>query len=152
MANKSISIEARVAYPREASPGSTYLMSVDLDHALTPEEWPYEDEEYPVTCFLDVSPYFDQEPEGDSTIIVHRFGGSYGPARFWLTARNPPESDQAASAYRPRIQMMLVNGAGIPIHTRIFDDISIIGRSTLPAVTPKPDMVTRQRKPSDAPP
>ena len=106
---EAIELTSRVNYPREAASGSKYLVSIDLDHALTPEAWPYEDEEYPVTCFLDATPAFAQEPAGDPTIIVHRFGGSYGPAQFWLTAGAPGEAS---------IRFVLVNGAGVPIAVR----------------------------------
>lgn len=114
---EAIALHPRVSYPRQARAGGKYVVSVDLDHRLSPDEWPYDREEYPVTCFLDAAPHFVQEVAGDPTVVVHRFGGSYGPARFWLTAGKP-----AVAA----IRLTLVNGAGTPILTRTLDDIEIV--------------------------
>lgn len=116
---ESIELQSRISYPREPRSGSRYLVSVDLDHALSPEAWPYPGEEYPVTCFLDAAPRFKQEAAGDATIVVHRFGGSYGPAQFWLTAGEPGAAE---------IRLVLVNSAGVPIAVRTLSDIQIMGR------------------------
>jgi hypothetical protein len=48
--------------------------------------------------------------------MVHRFGGSYGPARFWLTAGKAREA---------RIRLTMVNGAGVPISVWTLKDIVI---------------------------
>ena len=132
----SINLLSRVNCPREAQSGSRYLVSVDLEHGLEPDQWPYDDEEYPVTCFLDAGPGFALEPAGDSTILVHRFGGSYGPARFWLTAREPGPA---------MIRYVLVNGAGLPIATETLPEIRIVEQA-------RPATVTRVAAPETVPP
>ncbi|MES1263230.1 MAG: metallophosphoesterase [Peristeroidobacter soli] len=147
MEKTAISIKTRVAYPRKATAGATYLVSIDLDHLVAPEEWPYDDEEYPVTCILDTGAFFDQEAEGDPTIIVHRFGGSYGPARFWVTAREPPEDRADRPCFAPKINLLLIDGVGRPIYSKAFNDIEIAPGAEQPnvRVKPKPVPVTRQR-------
>src|SRR5687768_7343827 len=115
-----IQLRPHISYPREAQSGARYLISVDLDHSLPPDEWPYESEEYPVTCFLDAAPSFKLEAANEPTIVVHRFGGSYGPAQFWLTAGEP-----ATAA----IRLTLVNGVGVPIAVRTLEDIQIVKRA-----------------------
>ena len=36
-----IQLRPRISYPREARSGARYLISVDLDHSLPPDDWPY---------------------------------------------------------------------------------------------------------------
>jgi len=126
-----ISIQPVISYPREVRAGKTYLMAIDL---RVPEDgfiWPYEEEEIPVYCFVDASTLFDSEPLGDSTIVLHRFGGTYGPAEFVLTAtNNPQESD---------IQITLTSVYGKPIKVIVLSDVRVIKdkvkRTRLKAVT-----------------
>jgi endonuclease G, mitochondrial len=132
-----ISLQTKIAYPRSVSAGETYLLSIDLDHDIRPEDWPYADEEYPVTCFVDAAPYFTQKAESDSTVIVSRFGGSYGPARFWLTARKMPFKSTAAKVAKPSIDVLLVNANGMPIHRVLLNRIELRELPVLPA-PPKP--------------
>jgi hypothetical protein len=119
MSGGPTNLTSRITYPREAVSGLKYLLSIDLDHDLAMLEWPFPEEEYPVTCFLDVQPYFELEPIGSSTVVVHRFGGSYGPARFWLKPGQPRKAV---------IRVVLANSAGVPISVQTLDDIRIIAR------------------------
>src|SRR5689334_3954667 len=99
----AIELQPRVSYPRQVRSRARYVVTIDLDHRLRPDEWPYDREEYRVTCFLDAAPHFAQEAAGDTTFVVHRFGGSYGPAWFLVRAGAP-----AVAA----IRLTLVDGAG----------------------------------------
>ncbi len=81
-----IIIEPIISYPHEAQIGTSYLMTIDLQVKTSPDDWPYEDEEYLLWFVLDTMPLFSQEPLGETAVIVHRFGGTYGPATFRLTA------------------------------------------------------------------
>ncbi len=107
-ANRQITIEPIISYPREAQIGKTYLMTIDLQ-VVNYEQWPYEDEEYPISFLLSTTPAFDSEPLGDneSTVVLHRFGGTYGPAKFLLTA--------AQKEMTGTIQIVLRNQWGMPI-------------------------------------
>jgi uncharacterized caspase-like protein len=120
-----IAVVPRIRYPRDPRVGVSYLMTVDLDHRVPPEAWPYAEEEYPVMCFLDAGSLFEHEPVGDRTIVVHRFGGSYGPAVFRLRAR---------SAARGTMRVILVDRVGLPIAVVPLEEIEV--RTELPAVVP----------------
>jgi DNA/RNA endonuclease G (NUC1)/3',5'-cyclic AMP phosphodiesterase CpdA len=145
MAN-AVELSMRVAYPRNVVAGARYLVSVDLDHALSPEKWTYKDEEYPVKCFLEAAPFFDQEPAGESTIVVHRHGGSYGPAKFWLTARDGLAEGAA------RIRVVLVNNAGVPVAARALEDIKVGAKGSEVLYRRLPgEAVVSQRQTADTP-
>jgi Leucine-rich repeat (LRR) protein len=106
---RQITIEPVISYPREAQIGKTYLMTIDLRIKTSYEAWPYESEEYPISFLLSTTPAFNSEPVGDggSTVVLHRFGGTYGPAKFLLTA--------AQEEMTGTIQIVLRNQWGMPI-------------------------------------
>jgi len=106
---RQVMIEPIISYPREAQAGKSYLMTIDL-RMLTPRtEWPYDDEEYPISFVLDTMPLFSYESVGDEdpAVILHRFGGTYGPATYLLRANEREMSGN--------ISVTLVNEWGIPI-------------------------------------
>ena len=104
-----LEVEPLISYPHEAQVGKSYLMTIDLRLVTLPETWPYDDEEYPVWCHLDTMPLFSHKPlsEGERAVVLHRFGGTYGPAKFLLTA--------AREAMRGKIHITLMNKWGSPI-------------------------------------
>ena len=109
--SQQFQIKPIVNYPREAQIGQTYLMTIDLQLASPDADWPYPDEEYPITFVLNTQPYFRYEPlNGDRPpgVVLHRFGGTYGPARYLLTA-----SEQVVEP--GHISITFVNGSGLPI-------------------------------------
>ena len=84
-------VEPRVTWPRSVVADDPFLVSVDL--ALVgdaAQSWPFEAEEIEFTCVLDGARHFRVEAVDDACVVVHRFGGSYGPARFLVTARPAP--------------------------------------------------------------
>ncbi|MFF7899677.1 caspase family protein [Streptomyces sp. NPDC088817] len=81
-------VEPRVAWPRSVVPGEPFLVSVDLAFVDTGgEPWPFDDEEIEFTCVLDGGRHFRVEAVHDASVVLHRFGGSYGPAEFVVVAR-----------------------------------------------------------------
>ena len=104
-----LEVEPLISYPHEAQVGKSYLMTIDLRLVTLPETWLYDDEEYPVWCHLDTMPLFSHKPlsEGERAVVLHRFGGTYGPAKFLLTA--------AREAMRGTIHITLMNKWGSPI-------------------------------------
>lgn len=105
---QEIGIEPIIHYPQQAEPGKAYLMTVDLRPVVDDlAAWPYEREEYVVNCRVQGGDLFAVEPLGEAAVVVHRFGGSYGPARFVLTAR--------AEEGEGTIRVTLVNGWGVPL-------------------------------------
>ncbi|MFF1810741.1 caspase family protein [Streptomyces sp. NPDC058251] len=84
-------VEPRVTWPRSVVSGEPFLVSVDLalvDDASKP--WPFEGEEIEFTCVLGGARHFQVEAVHDGSVVLHRFGGSYGPAQFMVTARRTP--------------------------------------------------------------
>lgn len=102
-----IEIEPLISYPKKAEAGKTYVMTVDLRQTATSEAWPYEDEEYVIHFMLDSMPLFNSEPIGDPSVVLHRFGGTYGPAMFILTAN---EKEMFGN-----MRLTLVNEWGVPV-------------------------------------
>lgn len=103
----SLAVKPIITYPREAQVGKTYLMTIDLQ----PEEgfeWQYEEEEYPIYCMVD-SDLFTSKPVGEPVIVLHRFGGSYGEAKFLLTAAKVEQEG--------KFTVTLTNRWGVPIKT-----------------------------------
>lgn len=119
-----LSVQPVISYPREAQVGKTYLMTIDLQPSGD-GEWLYEEEEYPIYCMLDTSPLFTSKPVGEPAVVLHRFGGSYGVAKFLLTA--------AQEEMEGEIRVTLVNGWGVPLKV-----LSLKSSSTSTSLTPKP--------------
>ncbi len=110
-ASQPIQIRPIINYPREAQVGQTYLMSIDVQLASPDAVWPYPDEEYPITFILNTQPYFRYESlngEREPGIVLHRFGGTYGPAQYLLTA-----SEQEVE--RGHISITFLNGWDVPM-------------------------------------
>jgi len=110
-----LSVQPVISYPREAQVGKTYLMTIDLEPSG--DEWHYEEEEYPIYCMLETSPLFSNKPVGEPAVVLHRFGGSYGAAKFLLTA--------AQEEMEGEIKVTLVNGWGVPVRVITLDDVKI---------------------------
>lgn len=111
-----ISVQPVISYPREAQVGKNYLMTIDLQLSGN-SEWDYEEEEYPIYCMLETSPLFSSKPVGEPTIVLHRFGGTYGPAKFLLKA--------APQEVEGKIKITLVNQWGVPIQVLRLDKVRV---------------------------
>ncbi|RKZ93497.1 MAG: hypothetical protein DRR19_00980 [Candidatus Parabeggiatoa sp. nov. 1] len=81
----TLPLQPIISYPRQAQVGETYLMTIDLEP--TAEKWPYEEEEYPIYCMINTNRLFTSQPADEPVIVLHRFGGTYGQAKFLLTAK-----------------------------------------------------------------
>ncbi|NEP10552.1 MAG: NACHT domain-containing protein [Symploca sp. SIO2C1] len=110
-----LSIQPVISYPREAQVGKTYLMTVDVQPSG--DEWPYEEEEYPIYCMLETFPLFSNKPMGEPAVVLHRFGGTYGAAKFLLTA--------AQEEIEGEIRVTLVNGWGVPVKVLSLSDVKV---------------------------
>ena len=110
--SRVIAVKPIIKYPREAQVGKTYLMTIDLQ----PEEgfeWQYDEEEYPIYCTVD-SELFASKPVGEPVVVLHRFGGSYGEAKFLMTAANIED--------RGEIKITLINKWGVLIKSVRLSD------------------------------
>jgi hypothetical protein len=108
MVSNEFAVKPIVNYPRNVEAGKTYLLTIDLQPLMTHEQWPYSEEEVSIDCLLNGTPLFQVEALGETAIIIHRFGGTYGSARFLLTA--------TAEVEEGTIRITLVNGWGIPLN------------------------------------
>ncbi len=111
-----LSVQPVISYPREAQVGKTYLMTINLQPSGD-SEWLYEEEEYPIYCMLETSPLFSSKPVGEAAVVLHRFGGSYGAAKFLLTA--------AHEEMQGEIRVTLVNAWGVPIKVLNLVDLQV---------------------------
>lgn len=131
-----ISIRPVINYPKHAEPGRTYLLDVDIASDDAPDGWNYDREEYTVFCTVDGGTRFRVEAQGiepkdgevrdTASIVIHRFGGTYGPARFFVTASN----EEGPGAFR----VALISGWGMPLLEVVLDDV-IIEKMTVPQTT-----------------
>lgn len=106
-------LQPTVSWPKRMTVGRRHLVEVDLALVMqdgTPvleQEWPLDEEECAYTCMLDGSSDFDLWAVHDASVILHRFGGSYGPAEFIVTPRDKP-GDRA-------LWLTFVNQWGVPV-------------------------------------
>ncbi|GCF09604.1 N-6 DNA methylase [Dictyobacter arantiisoli] len=84
----AIKLNSLISYPTKAQVGKKYLLTIDVQTDETDVAWPYPEEEYEISLQLNLRPFFSYQSLVGHTpaIILHRFGGTYGPAEFILTA------------------------------------------------------------------
>ena len=106
-----IGIQPLVNWPRTVEPGHSYWITVDL-RITEPFTWPYDDEELMVGCMIDGRPTCRVLASGDAGVVLHRFGGSYGPAYFLAEVPlNQTDFSDAA------LWLTLTTAGGIPFYT-----------------------------------
>ncbi|NNN38201.1 ATP-binding protein, partial [Streptomyces sp. S3(2020)] len=105
----SLLVEPLVGWPRKAQAGQSYLVTVDLNGPTGDEDWPYEEEEFDFGVALDGAPHFVCEALSEPSVVLHRFGGTYGPARFVVTADRTPGPGT--------IWLTITNRWGVPVRT-----------------------------------
>jgi len=112
MTTPTVRLRPVVSWPREAEAGQKYLVTVDLEHDEDPQDWPYDQEEYAIGCMLEGGPELAVETFGDATLVLHRFGGTYGPARFvvYLLGQAVPEG-------KLELRLTLITAGGVPLRT-----------------------------------
>ena len=107
-----IGIQPLVKWPRQVTPGRSYLITVDVRLTDPNAPWPYDEEEFVVGCMLDGRPTCTVRALGDAGVVLHRFGGSYGPARF--LAEIPAERTDFTDA---ALWLTLTTAGGVPFYT-----------------------------------
>jgi tetratricopeptide (TPR) repeat protein len=119
-----ITIRPVVSWPRQVQPGGSYEITVDLRLADPDAPWPYDEEELAVGCMIDGRPFCAVRVLGDAGVVLHRFGGTYGPARF--VAEFPAGRADFTDA---ALWLTLTTAGGVPFYT---------GRLSLDSSAPAP--------------
>lgn len=97
-----------VRWPERVEPGGSYRVTVDLETDGPLDAWQYPLEEYAIGCMLDGGTGFAVESAGETTLVVHRFGGTYGPVTFVARALDAPGDE---------LRLTLVTQGGAPFRT-----------------------------------
>ncbi|MFD6313224.1 tetratricopeptide repeat protein, partial [Streptomyces nigra] len=100
-----------VSWPRVLQPGQRYLVTVDIRLDTDAPPWPYDREEFAIGCMLEGGSGMTVEALGATTVVLHRFGGTYGPARFLTQLEAPAPQDT------PQLTLTLITEGGVPFHT-----------------------------------
>jgi hypothetical protein len=102
--------ELLLSYPKIATIGRRYAVTVDIQH--DPSQWPFPDkEEHALHVVLDAEKDFVTWAEGDASLVVHRFGGTYGAARFTI---EPKPTEEAAL----RLWVTLLDSRGALLYSK----------------------------------
>jgi hypothetical protein len=128
-----VMLEPVVSWPREVELGRSYLVTADIRSAASMESWPYAEEQFELSCVLDAQPYLDANVIDDPVLVLHRFGGTYRPVRFVVSARHLPEQDGSTE-----IWLSYVNRSGVVLHT-VPLPLSISSRQDWDTVGPLPE-------------
>jgi Lecithin:cholesterol acyltransferase/WD domain, G-beta repeat len=108
----SVALQPVVSWPREAAPGGRYLITVDLRLRDDQAAWPYPAEEYAVGFMLSGRSHLTVSTLGDASVVLHRFGGTYGPARFVVAV-----DGAADEGLHTALWLTLISAGGVPFHT-----------------------------------
>jgi formylglycine-generating enzyme required for sulfatase activity len=115
-----LTVEPILQYPRLAKIGTAFLLTVDLKPLQYGDTWAYpEIEEVPVRFIINSGTLFRVEFLGEPVAIVHRYGGTYSPARFLLT----PEPNSLGKS--GKIRITLTNRFGMPMTVLETDEIEV---------------------------
>jgi formylglycine-generating enzyme required for sulfatase activity len=118
--SSELTVEPILQYPRIAKVGTAFLLTVDLKPLQYGDTWAYPDiEEVPVRFIINAGTLFRVEFLGEPVAIVHRYGGTYSPARFLLT----PEPNSLGESGKVRIT--LTNRFGMPMTVLETDAIEV---------------------------
>ncbi|MGD0245650.1 MAG: hypothetical protein ABSB59_35730, partial [Streptosporangiaceae bacterium] len=107
-----IGIQPVVSWPRRVAAGNSYPVTVDLRLADPGAPWPYDEEEFAIGCILDGQPVCSVRAIGDAGVVLHRFGGTYGPARFVIDIPEVQTDFTNAALW-----LTLTTTGGVPFHT-----------------------------------
>ncbi|MEU6349561.1 FxSxx-COOH system tetratricopeptide repeat protein [Streptomyces sp. NPDC047072] len=137
--DRPLLVDPLVAWPRVAETGCDYRVTVDLRGPLpspagADADWPYPEEEFTFTVTLEGAPFFVCAALGEPGVVLHRFGGTYGPARFRVSA--------GAETGPASLWLTVSNQWGVPVRkAELRSEIRDTGRP--PDPVPQPTAVPR---------
>ncbi|MDG4773611.1 tetratricopeptide repeat protein [Solwaraspora sp. WMMD792] len=105
----AVAVQPVVNWPRTAQAGKRYLVTIDAETS-EPIEWPYDREEFIIGCVLEGGDAFTIEALGSTSLVLHRFGGTYGPVRFVAQAERNPNADGS-----DMLRLTLLTEGGLPL-------------------------------------
>jgi len=102
-----LSVQPIVKYLSQIKVGEIFFLSIDFQ--FNHEDWKYEEEEYALYFVVHGNlPFLSYELIGENSLVLHRFGGTYGPAMFLVKGE---VSGQAL------FEILAINQWGVPITT-----------------------------------
>ena len=118
-----LQLQPTVSWPHTMTVGIPHLVEADLDlvtaDGTPPAVWPFDEEEYAYTCLLAGGDYFSVWAVRDPSVVVHRFGGSYGPAQFVVTPKARQAADDGPDSRS--LRLTILNPWGVPVNTYPLD-------------------------------
>ena len=129
-----------INYPREMVVGKTYVFNIDFRISHLENDWPFNNEEYPLYITIISEPYFSNQPNGEPSIVIHRFGGSYGAVSFLVRANKYHDQNI--------IHLIIKNEWGIPVQKIKIEDIRIVNAPSEEQLV-KPILLSYKHKPED---
>ncbi|MEV6941035.1 tetratricopeptide repeat protein [Streptomyces sp. NPDC051172] len=108
----SVSLKPLVSWPRSVEDGRKYLVTVDVEFDTESSPWPYDTEEYEIGCMLEGGSRLTVESAGDTTLVLHRFGGTYGSARFVVYATR-----EGPAGLQTELRLTLITAGGVPFRS-----------------------------------
>ncbi|MEU5595447.1 tetratricopeptide repeat protein [Streptomyces sp. NPDC020298] len=108
----SVPLRPLVSWPEEVEGGQKYLVTVDVEFDAENDAWPYDTEEYAIGCMVEGGPGLAVESAGDTTLVLHRFGGTYGPARFVTYS-----VDETGAGQDTALLLTLITAGGVPFRS-----------------------------------
>ncbi|SNQ51849.1 hypothetical protein FRACA_830012 [Frankia canadensis] len=121
----ALTIEPVVSWPHEVRAGGLYQLTVDVRPAADAGAWPFPREEVTVHLQLFCPPGIVPTLMTEPAVVLHRFGGTYGPARYVLAVDDAVRSGS--------LQLVLSNRAGVPFH------VAGLAFRAVPQVRPEPE-------------
>ncbi|MFF4505005.1 AAA family ATPase [Streptomyces sp. NPDC001401] len=115
MTSPSVRLKPLVSWPESVEDGRKYLVTVDVEFDTGSSPWPYDTEEYEIGCMLEGGSRLAVESVGDTTLVLHRFGGTYGPARFVTYAIG--EAPEGPEGLETELQLTLITAGGVPFRS-----------------------------------
>ena len=115
-----LTVEPILQYPRLVEVGTAFLLTINLKPQQFGDTWTYPElEEVPIRCIINSGTLFKVEFLGEPVVIVHRYGGTYSPARFLLT----PEPNSLGKS--GKIRITLANRFGLSMKVLETDEIGV---------------------------
>jgi hypothetical protein len=137
-------LQPSVSWPKEMTVGQRHLVAVNLAFVQPnrdPAPWPLPDaEECAYTCTLDGGEDFSLWAVQDAAVVLHRFGGSYGPAEFVVTPREAPGETARETLGERSLRLTIINQRGVPIGDHELA-VTIVPANGKPARPPNGEVI-----------